>query len=208
MSDKQIVVVNPVDYRLDNDKQLFRMWASGGNCYAVTAYVWADHFEDAFEEFVEWLDDNAPGCLVDLSKEDFADAAKELGLPWPSEDTEVMEKVYEHATVDLTTIGHTSLKHGNFIASGEWGGGEADDDHEQAVKLSSSWFVVNGSRGCLPDSISEYDTREDALAGAIEMFDLTDDDAQELREHDIVLFGERSAEMGAEYVQIEISLED
>lgn len=49
-------IVNP------NDKSWTRhaylMWAGA---YGTKAYIYANSFDDAFEHFVEWLDDNAPG---------------------------------------------------------------------------------------------------------------------------------------------------
>lgn len=106
---------------------LFEMWAGA---YATTkALVRADSLESAFEAFVEYLDDHAPGMLTQI---DYDAAARELGFAsWDSvyvesEWTEDAERVSEHAEMDMTVIGHTTLKHGNAIASHEWGGHESD----------------------------------------------------------------------------------
>lgn len=85
--------------------------------------VFAVHIEDAFEIAVEWLDDNAPGYLVNLGEAEWEEAAKELGLPWaPADelDEDVAERIRAHAETDLTIIGHTTLKHGQYLCSWEW----------------------------------------------------------------------------------------
>lgn len=95
-------------------------------CFSFGAYgwtkvrVWADHLEDAFEIAVEWLDDNAPGHLVDLTQDDYNEAAKELGLDPASEDEDIQNEIRETAEADLTHIGHTTLNHGQFLTSYEW----------------------------------------------------------------------------------------
>lgn len=121
--------------------QLFRMWA--GAYGSTHVYVWAEHFEDAFEELVEWLDDNAPGLLTDVDESDYRAAARELGIEWqehwPDWEDRDFEAVAEQAEADLTTIGHTTLKHGQFIASWEWGGSEVEKggrEYELVLKKS------------------------------------------------------------------------
>lgn len=121
---------------------LFRMWA--GACAPTFVYVWADHFEDAFEEFVEWLDDNAPGHLT--TNEEFMEllneAAQDMhGKTWDELTAECdnvwdeFSDVIERAEADLTSIGHTTLKHGTHIASYEWGGDEVTDSEEYETVL-------------------------------------------------------------------------
>lgn len=127
--DAEIPIANEGEYQLDEDKALFLMWAGA---YGDTkCFVWADHFEDAFEEFVEWLDDNAPGVLTDITVEDLKRAAEDEGIAWQDEwpdDSDEFYKVVEAAEVDMTAIGHTTLKHGQYIPSWEWGGDEITDD--------------------------------------------------------------------------------
>lgn len=111
---------------LDAGGTLFEMWAGA---YADTkVLVRAEHFETAFELLVEWLDDNAPGCLTKLETSDYEAAAEELGLVWdPKEGLGMDEaRIIEHAEADLTVIGHTTLKNGTHIASYEWGGAEVE----------------------------------------------------------------------------------
>jgi len=130
------------------------MWAAYGN---NMGYVWAGSEESAFEIWVEWLDDNEPGCLT--SHEEFVqllawaieelapeyvrrevEATSQAGQTWHAMDyqatvdafhaehaicgcinSRLAERVLEHAEADLTSIGHTSLKHGSHIASYERG---------------------------------------------------------------------------------------
>lgn len=118
-------------------KRVFLMWA--GAYGDAKGYVFADSEDDAFEAWVEYLDENAPGCLVsheafrDLLNEaarehgfkDFAAAETVLGSA--SDAFGDIYKIVEDAEVDLTVIGHTSLKHGSHIASHEWGLDEITD---------------------------------------------------------------------------------
>ena len=88
--------------------------------------VFADDFESAFEVAVEWLDDNAPGHLVAIGEAELREAADELGLEWEpgtpfheiDEDTQT--SIVANAETDLTVIGHTTLKHGQYLCSWEW----------------------------------------------------------------------------------------
>jgi|SRR6478736_492733 len=99
-------------------------------CFSFGAYgwtnvrVWADPdcFEDAFEIAIEWLDDNAPGHLVSYAEfnELRKEAAEELGLDLNSDDDDIQQSITEAAEVDLTVVGHTTLKHGMHIASYDW----------------------------------------------------------------------------------------
>jgi hypothetical protein len=109
----------------DTGGTLFEMWAGA---YADTkVLVRAEHFETAFELLVEWLDDNAPGCLTQLETSDYMAAAEELGLTWTGDwEDENTSKIVEHAEADLSVIGHTTLKNGTHIASHEWGGCEVE----------------------------------------------------------------------------------
>jgi hypothetical protein len=103
---------------------LWIMWA--GSVGTVRAYVWADSFESAFEQFVEYLDDAAPGLLTDVTEDDLREAAEELKIEWqdswPDWEDAAFEPVASQAEADLTSIGHTTLKHGQYIPSWEWGG--------------------------------------------------------------------------------------
>ncbi len=121
--------------RFGGDEQLFLMQAStGGISSAHFAYVWARSFEDAFEKFVEYLDENFPGMLVTVGLTELREAAEDLGYEWkstwPDWDDRRFEKVAERAEADLTPIGHTSLESGTHIPSENWHGQEVSDPEE------------------------------------------------------------------------------
>ena len=132
---REIPVVNPLDLPTGSydRKQLFLMWA--GAYDSTQGYVWADHLEDAFEEWVEYLDDHAPGVLVSHAEfmELLDEAARERGFKsWQEADKGLNQdsprrlEIVEEAEADLTIIGHTTLKNGMYIAGHEWGGDEVD----------------------------------------------------------------------------------
>ncbi len=96
---------------------LFSFGAYGDTHVAVIG----GSLEDGLEACLDWLDENEPGLLHTVSAEDYAEAAKELGIEWPREDfDEDAEKVTQHAEMDMTMVGHTTLEHGNCIPSWEW----------------------------------------------------------------------------------------
>lgn len=108
----------------------------GERCYRFRfgAYGWtvvdvfADSDESAFETAVEWLDDNAPGHLVEIGEAELREAAEELGLDYfeafadarDNIDETEMNRIAEKAEEDLTVIGHTTLKNGQYLISHEW----------------------------------------------------------------------------------------
>lgn len=132
-------IVNAAEHAFADN--LFLMWAGA---YGDTrGYVWADSDEAAFEAWVEYLDDHAPGLLV--SHEEFRElldeAAKEAGFASfgaVPEGTSEFASIVEDAEGDLTVIGHTSLKRGAHIPSWEWGFDEVTDASEfDAVQARS-----------------------------------------------------------------------
>jgi hypothetical protein len=112
------------------------MWA--GTYRDTRGYVWARSFDDAFEKWVEYLDTlpNAKLFFVKLDVNDLKRAAEDEGIQWrahwPDFDDEKFQRVVEAAEADLTSIGHTQLDHGSYIASDEWGGDEINDPEEWA----------------------------------------------------------------------------
>lgn len=102
----------------DDNAYLFSFGAYGSTHVAVLA----SSVEDALEASIEWLDDNAPGLLSTVSEEDYARAARELGIAWEPQcvSDEQWQRVTERAEADMTMVGWTTLKHGNCIPSWEW----------------------------------------------------------------------------------------
>lgn len=129
-------------------RNLYLMW---GGAYGTTrVFVWANSFEDAFEEFVEWADDHAPGLLTKLDTSDLKSSARDLGIPWqsswPDYEDDDFVRVLENAEADLTLIGHTTLKHGQYIPSWEWGGDDVSGSEEyDNVKRRSIMECSGGS---------------------------------------------------------------
>lgn len=133
-------IANPGDSAAyETGCSLFRMWHAAG-----PLYVWAGSFEQAFETLVEWLDDNAPGCLVshDEAKEALEESKREhleSGLGDDMWDEETAIEAIESDN-DWTVIGHTSLKTGMHICRHEWGGDEVESgsDEYDRVLLAST----------------------------------------------------------------------
>lgn len=127
----EVPIANPGE--LTNSK---RLWLFQFGAYGDTyVYAWNDSEEDAFEAAVEWLDEHAPGHLVDLSEADLREAAEDEGIEWqptwPDWEDPAFARVVEAAEVDLTQIGHTTLKHGQYLRSHEWAFDEVTDEAER-----------------------------------------------------------------------------
>lgn len=149
------------DNRYVREGPLFELWF--GAYGSTKVYVWADGFESAFEEAVEWLDDEGLcGYFATLEHSDFVDAAEDLGLSQreaeriataittgKDDDYSEEEKyeVIERAETDLTVIGHTSLTNCEkqlgsgplYIPSWEWGGREVTDQAEVKAVMEESF---------------------------------------------------------------------
>lgn len=120
---------------ISNTQRLWLMWA--GAYAEIQGYVWAESEDDAFERWVEWLDEHAPGVLVpDSEFSDLLDnAARNLGYDnWPQlrdSDSRLSDVALEDAEADLTPIGHTTMKSGHYICSWEWGLDEVESGSEE-----------------------------------------------------------------------------
>ncbi len=124
------------------------MWAGSATNSGLlgrTVYVWADHFDQAFEYLVEWLDDNAPGCLVSHARA--RQAAVEYAMESDRDVSSFEAEDYEQveAANEWTVIGHTSLKTGGHIASHEWGGDDVENgsDEYETVLLAGTGVEVS-----------------------------------------------------------------
>lgn len=132
-----IVIANPCDFTWHNN--LYLMWA--GAYGTDRAYVWADSFDSAFEEFVEWLDNNKNcAAFYTLDESDFKEAANNLNIAWkptwPDHQDPDFEPVWEEAESDLTVLGWSTFKCGDYLISHEWGGGDAMDDYDEVRAAS------------------------------------------------------------------------
>lgn len=138
-SDEPVPIANPDEFEDDKRLYLFTFGA-----YSWTkVYVWADHDEEAFEIAVEWIDDNAPGHLTDVTEDDLKRSAEDLGVAWqptwPDWDDPAFAHVVQAAEADLTQVAHTTLKHGQYLHSWEWTFDEVTDPAEyERVALAST----------------------------------------------------------------------
>lgn len=84
-------IANPHD-RTFTRQSFVLCFGAYGNLHVL---VYADHLEDALDEAVDWLEENAPGMLLDRDDE-------------PTNDDDA---------IDLTCAGN----HGRWLPSWEWG---------------------------------------------------------------------------------------
>lgn len=140
MADREYPIANAGDFDGSRDMQLFLMHAD-----MEMAWVWVEQWEGletAFEKFVEYLDDEGKcGYFTSLEPEDFVESANDLGIewddeywPWPSDSDRNWDRVVEHAEADLTVLGWTTFKCGEYL-NAEWGGSEVDN-------TSAEWEAV------------------------------------------------------------------
>ena len=97
-------VINPTDKDWTPSRFVLGFGAYGW----TVCLVWANHLEDALDECIDWITDNAPGLLCNEAVEQQYNYAIGKGL------TE--EEAWETATEDVTTGGN----HGDHIISSEW----------------------------------------------------------------------------------------
>lgn len=113
-------------------------------------YVWARSIDDAFEEAVEWLDDNGQcGHFVTIDEGDIVEAAENEGFSErearaivaemkEGEWSDDVNRVMTAAEADLTMVSHTTLHNCEkqlgtgplYVPSWEWGAGEVTDPEE------------------------------------------------------------------------------
>jgi hypothetical protein len=156
-------ILNPSDlpegrrYRYGRGKELYRMWSNVGD----HGYVWSDSAEDAFEEWVEYLDEESPGVFETVDVDDLKAAAEDLDIEWqdswPDLDDEDFQKVAEEAEADLDTIGHTTLKSGSHISKDAWGFDEVSEGSDEYSKVwcacAKAYFADNGEWPDKPDDV-------------------------------------------------------
>lgn len=110
------------DMRVIGDSDASTGFRFGFGAYGCTVlYVLKEHLEDALEEALEWLDDNAPGVLSTVGPDDYKRAAQELGVTWEPEEMSDADtyRVVQAAEADMVMVTHTTLKNGNCIPAWE-----------------------------------------------------------------------------------------
>jgi hypothetical protein len=115
-----------------------RHWTSNRFILCFGAYgdtrlmVWANHLEDALDECVDWISENAPGLLcneqVNEAYREWLDENAEDPSD-PSEDEQ--NSAYEYSLEDVTTAGNA----GDHILSYEWGIVAENPTREQIKEL-------------------------------------------------------------------------
>lgn len=114
MRQRKIEIANPGDKAYGNPAWVLAFGAYG--CTYVLAY--ADSLEDALDECVDWIADNAPGLLCDDSVEEEYKrqiAGAIMSGEDPSDES-VIERSQDAATVDTTCAGNA----GHYLVSWEW----------------------------------------------------------------------------------------
>ena len=145
-------IANAGDHDWNESLFLFQFGDMGG---CTWLYVWGSDAGSALEEASEWLDDNAPGRLVKVGRNEFFEAALELGINEPAftwyDDAErwslgkEWEQIREKAETDLTLVGgHTQLKNGDYLNSAEWHVNDVlvGTDEYRATKAESALLSV------------------------------------------------------------------
>lgn len=102
-----------------------------GSSHLVLAF--GDHFEDAFDEAGDWLEDNAPGLLANESIQEEYKRLEKAKLDEVGRDLyeDEIEKLQEEAEVDTTPIGG----HGSYVNSDEWTIVAEDPTYEQLLEI-------------------------------------------------------------------------
>lgn len=117
-----IAIVNPGERTWTRHRYVLCFGAYGD----TRLMVWANSLEDALDEAVDWLEEHAPGLLIDDSG--LAKLAKEA----QEEDPELSdEEAWEQATVDLTCAGN----HCRYLPSWEWGIVAEDPTREEILSM-------------------------------------------------------------------------
>lgn len=123
-----VPVINPSDLPTGQGWRgryggLFKMSTNVGDY----GYVWTEGeegYDDAFETWVEYLDDESPSVFETVSEDDLKEAAENLGYEWqdswPDYGDPKFAEVAEYAEADLDVIGHTTLKSGTHIPKDAW----------------------------------------------------------------------------------------
>ena len=102
---RKCILVNPSDR--DWTSQKFVLWF--GACGTTRLVCWANSYQDAFDESIDWIVENAPGLLCDESVNEEYNSAIAEGLS--------IEDAMERAEQDTTTGGNC----GNRVNSWENG---------------------------------------------------------------------------------------
>lgn len=119
MSPRKIVPVNGSDRDWTRHRYILSFGAYG----ETLLMVWANSLDDALDECVDWIADNAPGLLAD---EQVAEAYNEAIAAGKSE-----EDAQAEAETDTTCAGNA----GHYLLSYEWGIVAEDPDRATILDI-------------------------------------------------------------------------
>lgn len=105
MQRQRVTPVNPSDRNWTKHRYILAFGAYGD----TLLMVWANSLDDALDECVDWIADNAPGLLAD---DEVADEFKRLVSEGMSE-----EQAMEQAEIDTTCAGTYPF---HYLHSWEW----------------------------------------------------------------------------------------
>lgn len=114
-----ITPINPNDKSWTRHRYVLWFGAYG----TIHLLVWANSLEDALDECIDWIADNAPGLLMDEAVNEAFQEARAKGM---SE-----EEAWDESQTDMTCGGNA----GNFIASWEWGIDAEDPTREDILRM-------------------------------------------------------------------------
>jgi len=102
---REMRIINPTDSDWTTERFILWFGAYGEERHMV----WANHLQDALDESIDWLAENAPGYLCN---EEVNEAYQEAVNDGMSE-----EDAFDHSVTDVTTGGNAS----DHILSYQWG---------------------------------------------------------------------------------------
>ncbi len=114
-----LVSVNPTHSHWTRHRYILAFGAYGH----TQLLVWANSLDDALDEAIDWIVDNAPGLLADEQVSEEYNAAKARGMS----DNDA----HEYATNDTICGGNC----GNYILSWEWAIVSEDPDRATIKSL-------------------------------------------------------------------------
>jgi len=103
--------------------------------YASThCLVWADNIDDALDECVDWLAENAPGLLADEEVQEAYKREYETAIEEGLDEEEAENKAREESEIDTTHAGST----GHYLHSWERGITAENPTRKELKKLKAA----------------------------------------------------------------------
>jgi len=109
----KINIINPSEREFT--KQRYILWF--GAYSSTHCLVWANSLEDALDECVDWLAENAPGLLADEEVQEAYKREYEAAISEGLGEEEACERAIEESEIDTNHAGNC----GHYLHSWEWG---------------------------------------------------------------------------------------